>query len=459
MVPCGSALLRSTPQCIIQVVAAVVCLVTAMTASSQTITATLEGVVEDSTGAVIPGAAVNVINTATNAEFVTETNASGRFIAPSLQPGPYTVSVEASGFKRMERSGLVLEVEQTARIQITLEVGAISETVEVSAEAPLIESTTSSMGQVIDNQKMINLPLNSRNPYRLALLVPGVSGRVSDVFNGGRILVNGGRPGTNEILVDGIPSSPPLVNPIQGFTVLPSVDSVQEFKVQTNNYSAEFGRSGGSVINMVYKSGTNQLHGAAFEFLRNSKLDANNFFANRNGVPRGSFRRNQFGVTLGGPVYIPKVYDGRNKSFFFVGYEGPRERRATTQTATVPTALQRGGNFSETLNSAGNLVEMYDPLTTREAAGGGFVRDVFPGNIIPADRIATVSSNVVKFYPQPNRPGAQFTGVNNWDRFRLRPARHQQVGSQVRPGGQRRPAVFLPLLPTEVRRQSVDFVS
>ena len=382
--------------------------------AAQTITATLEGLVTDTTNAVVPGAKVTVVNTATNAQFSTETNATGRFVAPSLQPGPYTVIVEETGFKRVERSGLVLEVEQTARIQITLEVGAVTETVEVSAEAPLLESTTSSMGHVVDNQKITSLPLNSRNPYRLALLVPGVSGRVEDEFNGGRLVVNGGRPGTNEILVDGIPSSPPLANPIQGFTVLPSVDSVQEFKVQTNNYSAEFGRSGGSVINMVYKSGTNQVHGSAFEFLRNSRLDANNFFANRSGVPLGSFKRNQFGATAGGPVYLPKIYNGRDKSFFFFGFEGLRERLAATETATVPTALQRTGDFSRTLNAAGGLVQIYDPVTTRAAAGGGFVSSPFAGNIIPRSRIATVASNVVKFYPQPNQEGARFTGANNW---------------------------------------------
>ena len=381
---------------------------------SQTITATLQGTVSDPTNAVIPGAIVTVVNTATNAEFVTESDAAGRFVAPSLQPGPYRVQVESEGFKRVDRTGLVLAVEQTAQIQIVLEVGAVTEVVEVSAEAPLLESTTSSMGQVIDNQKIINLPLNSRNPYRLALLVPGVSGRISDVFNGGRILVNGGRPGTNEILVDGVPSSPPLVNPIQGFTVLPSVDSVQEFKVQTNNYSAEFGRSGGSVINMVYKSGTNQVHGSAFEFLRNAELDSNNFFANRNGVPLRSFKRNQFGVTVGGPVMIPKLLDGRDKSFFFFGYEGLRERRAATQIATVPTALQRVGDFSETLNPSGSLISVFDPLTTRDAAGGGFERDAFQGNVIPASRIASVSRNVMGYYPQPNRAGAQYTAVNNW---------------------------------------------
>ncbi len=380
----------------------------------QTITATLQGIVTDATEAVIPGASVTVVNTATNAEFVTESSAGGRFVAPSLQPGPYRVVIEAEGFKRVERTGLVLAVEQTAQIQVVLEVGAVTEVVEVSAEAPLLESTTSSMGQVIDNQKITNLPLNSRNPYRLALLVPGVSGRISDVFNGGRILVNGGRPGTNEILVDGVPSSPPLVNPIQGFTVLPSVDSVQEFKVQTNNYSAEFGRSGGSVINMVYKSGTNRVHGSAFEFLRNSSLDSNNFFANRNGVPLGSFKRNQFGATVGGPISIPKAFDGRDKSFFFFGYEGLRERRAATQTATVPSPLQQSGDFSETLNSAGSLIRIFDPLTTRAAAGGGFERDAFQGNAIPPSRIANVSQNVVGYYPRANRPGAQYTGVNNW---------------------------------------------
>jgi hypothetical protein len=385
-------------------------------ATAQTITATLQGVVTDASDAVIPGAAVTVVNTATNVEFTTETNAAGRFVAPSLTPGPYRLAVEAEGFKRVERGGMVLEIDQTAQVSIKLEVGALTETIEVTGEAPLLEATTSSMGQVIDNRKIMNLPLNSRNPYRLALLVPGVSGRVEDQFNGGRLVVNGGRPGTNEILVDGVPSSPPLVNPIQGFSVLPSVDSVQEFKVQTNNYSAEYGRSGGSVINMVYKSGTNEFHGTAFEFLRNSRLDANDFFANRNGVPRGDFKRNQFGATAGGPIYIPKVYDGRNKSFIFAGYEGLRQRSLSTQTATVPTELQRSGDFSQTLNPQGNLVGIYDPLTTRDAQGGGFVRNAFANNVIPSSRIANVSSSVVRYYPEPNQPGARFTGVNNWVR-------------------------------------------
>ncbi|MDE0106994.1 MAG: carboxypeptidase-like regulatory domain-containing protein, partial [Bryobacterales bacterium] len=191
---------------------AVLLLAWAPVAAPQTITATLQGTVADPTEAVIPGALVTVVNTATNAQFVTESNAAGRFVAPSLQPGPYRVVVEAEGFKRVERIGLVLAVEQTAQIQVVLEVGAVTEVVEVSAEAPLLESTTSSMGQVIDNQKIINLPLNSRNPYRLALLVPGVSGRISDVFNGGRILVNGGRPGTNIWFAPEVSTTPDPMN-------------------------------------------------------------------------------------------------------------------------------------------------------------------------------------------------------------------------------------------------------
>ncbi len=268
------------------------------------------------------------------------------------------------------------------------------------------------MGQLVDNRSVSNLPLNSRNPFALALLVPGVVGWVGDNFNEARISVNGGRPGTNEILVDGIPSTPPLVNPIQGFTVLPSVDSVQEFKVQTNNFSAEYGRSGGGVINMIYKSGTNQLHGSLFVFLRNSRLDSNDFFANRNGIPLGSFKRNQFGATISGPVSIPKVYDGRNRSFFLAAFEGLRERSAANEQTTVPTPLQRAGDFSQTF-TAGRLVQIYDPITTARS-GNAWTRQPFPGNIIPTSRINPVSANLMKFYPQPNRPGDASTGTNNW---------------------------------------------
>ncbi len=239
------------------------------------------------------------------------------------------------------------------------------------------------------------------------------SREASNQFNSGNISVNGGRPGSTEILVDGIPSAPALPVPINGFAVFPSVDSVQEFKVQTNSYSAEFGRSGSGIINLIYKSGTNQYHGSAFEFLRNSDLDSNNFFSNLNHVALANFKRNQFGGSLGGPIEIPKLYHGRDKTFFFFGYEGLRQGAASNSTATVPTALQRAGNFSQTFNAAGQQVAIYDPATTAPS-GSGYIRQPFPGNIIPASRINPVSANIVNFYPLPNLPGAANTGLNNY---------------------------------------------
>ncbi|MBI3682311.1 MAG: TonB-dependent receptor [Acidobacteria bacterium] len=380
--------------------------------AAQTITASLEGSVRDSSGAVISGSRVQVINRATNITTRLETGPDGRFLAPSLPPGPYSVVVESPGFKKVDRSGIVLQVDQTARIEIVMEIGAVTETVEIRAEAPLLETSSAALGQVIANRSITNLPLNQRNPYALVFLAPGVIGNVAPQFNQANISINGGRPGANEILADGIPSSPPLVNPIQGFTVYPSVDSVQEFKVQTNSYSAEFGRSSGGIINLVFKSGTNQLHGSLFEFVRNSKLDANGFFANQRGLPLANFKRNQYGVSAGGPVWIPRLYHGRNRTFFFAAFEGLKERSQGNLTTTVPAELQRGGDFSQTLNANGAQIVIFDPVTTA-AAGSGFVRQAFPANLIPVSRMDPVARNVVKYYPLPNRTGDRFTGANN----------------------------------------------
>ena len=382
-------------------------------AHAQTITASLGGAVRDPSGAAVPNAKVRLVNTATGVETGVETATDGSFLAPSLPPGPYSLAAEAPGFKRAQRTGIVLEVNQSARLDLTLEVGAVTETVEVSASALLLETATSAVGQVISNRSIVNLPLNQRNPYALVLLAPGVHGNIGFQFNNMNFSVNGGRPGSNEILIDGIPSSPPLVNPIQGFSVFPSVDAVQEFKVQSNNYSAEFGRSGGSVVNLIYKSGTNQLHGSLFEFLRNSVLDANDFFANSRGVKLGSFKRNQFGASAGGPVVIPRLVDGRNRTFFFVTYEGLRQRAAENLLTTAPTALQRAGDFSQTRNAAGQLIVIHDPVTTT-ASGSGFTRQAFPGNRLPANRIDAVANNVTRYFPLPNAPGDPNSGTNNY---------------------------------------------
>jgi len=379
----------------------------------QTITASLEGFVYDASGALIPGARVQVVHTGTNAAVALQSNANGRFVAPSLPAGPYALTVEADGFKRFERGGIVLQVGQAARIEIRMEIGNAGETVSVSGEAPLLETGSSAVGQVVDNRSIVNLPLNQRNPYALVFLTPGVIGNVGSNYNDVNISFNGGRPGSNEILVDGIPSSPPLNNPIQGFTVFPSVDAVQEFKVQTNTYSAEFGRSGGGIINLIYKSGTNQFHGSVFEFLRNSRLDANNFFANSRGIPLRSFKRNQFGLSAGGPVLIPRVHNGRNRTFFFFAYEELRQRSSDTLVATVPTPAQRNGDFSTLRNQTGAAVTIFDPVTTT-STGSGFIRQPFPGNIIPAARIDPVARAAMPYFPLASGAGDPNSAANNY---------------------------------------------
>jgi hypothetical protein len=380
----------------------------------QVVTASLEGTVQDPSGGVIAAAKVQVVNTSTNVLAHTQTDSAGRFIFTSLAPGgPYTLTAEAAGFKKEERAGINLEVNQAAQVDVPLQVGSATETVKVTADTMLLETTTAAMGSVINNRSIVNLPLNQRNAYSFVFLVPGVTGTVGYQFNSQNMSINGGKPGSTNVLVDGIPSSPPLVNPIQGFATFPSVESVQEFKVQTNSYSAEFGRSGSGIVNLIYKSGTNQYHGSAYEFLRNSDLDSNSFFANLRGVPLASFKRSQYGGSLGGPVDVPKLYRGQNKTFFFFAYEGLRQGTAATVTTTVPTALQRLGDYSKTLNAAGQQVVIYDPLTT-VASGSAFVRQAFPGNAIPADRINPVAANIIKYYPLPNQPGAVNSGVNNY---------------------------------------------
>lgn len=381
---------------------------------SQVITASMEGIVLDPAGAAVPGAKLAAVDTSTGLEARTVTAADGRYSFPSLPPGgPYTITIEAPGFATEQRAGITLQVNQDLRLDFTLKIGTASETVQVTGAAPLVESTTASMGQVVTSQSIVDLPLNQRNTYSLVFLAPGVQGDVSFTYNTDNFSINGGRPGTTDMLVDGIPSAPNLANPIVGIAVFPSVDAVQEFKVQTNMYSAEFGRSGSGIINIIYKSGTNVFHGSLYEFLRNSDLDSNSFFSNLNGTPLPNFKRNQFGGSIGGPVEIPRVYKGKDKTFFFFDYEGLRQGAAATLQTTVPTALQRTGDFSKTFAASGQLVTIYDPTTT-VAQGTGYVRSPFPGNMIPANRIDPVAKNIVNYYPLPNQTGAVNTGVNDY---------------------------------------------
>ncbi len=387
-------------------------LLLAAPAPAQRITASLAGVVRDPSGSVVPGATVRIVNAGTAVVTQLTTDDQGRFRAPSLQPGTYDVAVELTGFKRLERKGLTLNVYQDVEIDLSLEVGAATESVQVVAEAPLLDSTSAQLGQVITNQAIVNLPLNQRNPFSLILLSPGVSGSVNSGFTALQFNVNGGRSGTTDVLLDGVPSSPPT-DSYNTVGIFPSVDAVQEFKVQTSGYSAEFGLSGGGVINVIYKSGSNTAHGSAYEFLRNSVMDANNWFSNRLGAPLASFKRSQFGASLGGPVLLPKIYNGRNKTFFFADYEGLRQRSATTITSTVPTAAERNGDFSQIRTSSGAPITIYDPKSTT-LVGTTYTRTPFAQNVIPTDRFDPVAANVRKYWPSPNTPGTAGGQLQNF---------------------------------------------
>jgi len=391
-------------------------------ASAQQFTGTLQGTVQDSTGAVVVGAEVAVTNQNTNVTINTSTSGNGNYVVPKLPPGTYKVTVKKSGFKTASIADIKLDVQQIRAADVTLDVGQTTETVSVSASGmAALETTSTTLAQTIENKRIVDLPLNGRNPFVLATLSPGVI-----PGPGASPWISGGRNATSEVSIDGVSNVGPENNvSILNLIYTPSVDSVQEFSVQTNTVSAEFGRLGGGVINLITKSGTNSLHLTAYEFLRNSKLDANNFFSNRAGrrpdgteiAPRGAFQRNQFGGNVGGPVYLPKLYDGRNRTFFFFAMEAQTQRSATVSQATVPIDDWRRGDFSNLRNANGQPIIIYDPLTTRPdpANPGRFIRDPFPGNRIPDGRISPIARNLMKYWPQPNQaPTNVNTQVNNF---------------------------------------------
>ncbi len=328
-------------------------------AMAQTTTGSIVGLVTDSTGAAVPNASVTVTRVDTGIATKTTTNSSGNYVVTPLQSGPYSVAVEAQGFKKSVSGGITLNVQDRLAVNVVLEIGAITETVEVKETVPALQTDTSYLGQVVDSQKIVDLPLNGRFFTRLAVLTAGAAPTAPgarDERTGG-FSANGVRPYQNNYLLDGIDNnslSEDLTNEAS-FVVGPSPDAIAEFKVQTNSMSAEFGRSGGAVMNVTFKSGTNQPHGSVFEFLRNSALDSKNFFDPPTG-PTPPFKQNQFGAAVGGPVEFPH-YNGKNRTFFFVDYQGTRIRTAHTFQATLAPLAWRTGNFS-------GFNPVFDPNTT-----------------------------------------------------------------------------------------------
>jgi outer membrane receptor protein involved in Fe transport len=394
---------------------------------AQVASGTIAGVVEDTSGAVVTGASVTLLHTATEEARKMTSNERGEFLFPFARIGDYSISAEAQGFKKKTFGGVTLRVDQTANLRLTLEVGAVNESVEVTSAAPLIDSATSSLGQVIENRKIRDLPLNGRNPFALGLLA-GNTVPISGMGTNMPFAAGGGRFAANDVLLDGMDNNTVHNNGAigrSGIAYTPSVDAVEEFKVKTNNFSAEFGRSAGAIVSATIKSGTNQFHGSAWEFLRNEKLDANNFFSNANGVRRQPFKQNQFGFTLGGPAVLPKIYDGHNRTFFFVDYDGTRRRTsASSSLLDIPPMDYRQGNFSR-LNRT-----IFDPRARRGGPSGSVVSTPFPGNIVPEALIHPGSKAVLGLLPAPNA-GAPGADARNYLRIAPRGFNNDQFDIKI----------------------------
>ncbi len=369
---------------------------------------TILGTVTDGSGAAIAGAKIRVFNTATNAGIETTSTTDGLYQAPNLAVGDYTVTVEKTGFRKVVRTGLQLQVDQRAQVDIQLEVGQVTESIEVKSEAILIDTSNTSIGKVVDQKRVSELPLNGRNALALTLLTPSVKSNAGSTSSGfadrgiqlSSISINGGPNAMNGQLLDG-------GNNIQSYigevAINPGVDSVEEFKVQSGGMSAEYGFTAGGVINMVTRSGTNKLHGSVYEFFRNDALDARNTFA----TSKPPFRYNQFGASVGGPVI-------KDRTFFFGNWEEYRFRRSRPVIASFPTLGQRTGNFSDLFNANGTPIPIYDPFST-QGSGTAVTRQLYPGNIIPATQIDPVARAINEFYPLPNRvPTDRFTNANNF---------------------------------------------
>src|SRR5215469_14215912 len=380
----------------------------ALPAFSQEFRASVTGQVTDSTGAIVPGANLTITSIERNDSVHTLSNSAGRYVIEFVLPGHYTLTVEKAGFKKYVHAGLQLGSADRLSLNVGLEVGELTQNVTVTGESPLLETETASRGATIENRVIENVPTNGRNIFTLQYEEPGVIKQstywgsmelwaYSDV-NG--VSINGGRNGENETLVDGVSDT----NPNRSVSLVPALSGAQEAVVQSNIYDAQFGRFGGGVTSIAVKSGTNLIHGEVYEFLKNIRLDATEWVLNALGTPRTRFQNNTFGFETDGPVYIPKVINGKNRVFFMFSYEGAREHLQSSAIRTMPTPAMRTGDFSKLFNNAGQQVLIYDPKTQAP----------FPSNIIPSGRINPIAAKLVTYYPQPTGAGTGPAGLNNY---------------------------------------------
>ncbi|MCX6598740.1 MAG: carboxypeptidase-like regulatory domain-containing protein [Acidobacteria bacterium] len=394
------------------ITAVIISVLTAAAAYPQAFTANLTGIVTDPNQAVIAAANVKLVNTATREARQTTTGASGRYVFSQLLPGSYALTVEMAGFKTTTQNDITLRANQAGEVNVQMTLGQVSESVEVAATVIQLDTQSANQSYTLDRDQILKLPASTRNPFVAVHAMAGVtsmsvgqSNNASDQ-NQARFAFNGGRDMSGLVLIDGVPATS---GDWGALLAAPSVESVQEVVVTRNSYDAEFGKSGGGVVSVVTKGGSNQFHGSVFEFLRNDNLDANAWANNRVGRPRVEFKRNQFGGNLSGPIWKAK------KLFFLTSYEALKEGSPATVLATVPTELERAGNFSNTRDANGSVSQVFDPFTTRANPAGGFIRDAFPGNVVPRTRFDSVGAKAVEYYPKPNAlPTNAITQANNF---------------------------------------------
>ncbi|MBI1353838.1 MAG: hypothetical protein GC160_05790 [Acidobacteria bacterium] len=382
-------------------------------------TGQIVGRITDSSGGVIPGAGVTLTNVDTGITQSAQTGPQGYYRFPLLPPGNYRLDVRSEGFRSVSRSGVKLDVEQSVSLDFELQVGQVSETVEVVGAAPLLESENATIGQVVDNKSIVEMPLNGRSAWNLVQLA-GATTFIKGIGDASEIpvaTVAGSRAFTQGLYVDGGSVQKSGLNRSMA-ELAPMVDAVEEFKVITNGYSAEYGRSAGGVFSAVTKSGTNEFHGNLFEFFRNQKMDARNFFS----LDKAPLRYNQYGGTLGGPII-------KDKTHFFIAYEGTRTTTGAPFLGTVPTAAYQAGDFSGLVNNQGAHLQLYDPATTRPDPSDATrqLRDPFANNLIPQTRFDPVAAKVATYYPAPNVAG-NIAGANNFN-VNVGPKRAQDHGT------------------------------
>src|SRR5581483_8050257 len=387
--------------------------------SAQEYRATISGEVTDPVGAAIEGAKVVATSLERNVPYEATTNAAGRYVIQFLLPGKYTIQTEKAGFKKFVREGIVLVGADKAVVDVKLDLGAVADSITVNGDVSQLQTETATRSTALENRIIENVPSGGRDVFALMYDQLGVvknsgywgSMELYACGNVNAVSISGGRNQENESILDGATNT----QSSRGVAFVPSINSTQEFTVQTNSYDAQFGRVGGGVTMINLKSGTNAIHGQLFDYFKNDKIRANSWNANKVGNPNVPFKNNTFGWEADGPFYIPKVFDGRNKAFFMISLEGLREHDPNAVVTAIPLAPQLGGDFSGLQNGTGTQVTIYDPLTTTLGPDGKtYVRTPFAGNKLPANRLNPIAVKLTSFYPSPTFAGDPFTHFNNY---------------------------------------------